>query len=62
MFSKKEFRHYLSIANGSTYEVISLIHIAHKIGYLTLAETEDIIEKCSEISRMLKGLRKSLEK
>ncbi len=60
-FSKKEFRHYLAIANGSTYEVISLIHFARKIGYLSPSDAKDILDKCSEVSRMLKGLRKSLE-
>jgi four helix bundle protein len=60
-FSKKEFRHYLAIANGSTYEVISLIHFTRKVGYLSQSDVKDILDKCSEVSRMLKGLRKSLD-
>lgn len=59
-FSRKEFRYYLSVANGSTYEVISLIHFAKKTGYVSVCDVEDIHSGCSEISRMLKGLGKNL--
>ena len=60
-FSKKEFRHYLSIANGSTYEVISLTHFARRTGHLSDFNAEDILGRCSEISRMIKGLRNSIK-
>ena len=57
----KEFRYFLSIANGSAYEVISIIRFSKKIGYLSPSNAEKIIEMCSEISRMIKGLRKSIK-
>lgn len=60
-YSNKEFRRFLSIANGSTYEVISLIQFSNKIGYLDKTEADIIIENCSEISRMIKGLRNSIK-
>jgi len=56
----KSFSNYLSIANGSTYEVISQIHFARDLGYLTPIEAEEILARCSEVSRMVKGLRNSL--
>jgi four helix bundle protein len=56
-YSKKEFRNYLSIANGSVYEVISSIYFAERLGFVTREELSTIISKCSEISRMIKGLR-----
>ena len=59
-YSNKEFRNYLSIANGSVYEVISLIHFAEKLGFISKAEALNVLSKCSEISKMIKGLRNSL--
>ena len=59
-FSRKENRHFLAIANGSTYEVISQIHFAEKLGYMTEIEAKKLLDRCSEISRMLKGLRNSI--
>jgi len=58
-FSPKEYRHYLSISNGSVYELISQVHFARKLGYLTAAESEAILNLCSETSKMIKGLRNS---
>jgi four helix bundle protein len=60
-YSNKEFRRYLAIANGSTYEVISLIRFAQGVGHMTQIEADRVIEKCSEISRMIKGLRNSIK-
>jgi len=59
-FGPKEFRNYLSIANGSIYEVISQVHFARDLGYVTPIEAEDILARCSEVSRMVKGLRNSI--
>ena len=63
-FSKKEFMNYLSIANGSIYEIITQLHIARELEYITPIEATDLIGRASEISRMIKGLRKrqSLDK
>ena len=60
-YSNKEFRNYLSIANDSTYEVISLTRFAHGVGHITHIEAEEVVERCSEISRMIKGLRNSIK-
>ena len=60
-YSNKEFRRYLSISNGSTYEVISLTRFAHGVGHITRIKAEDVVERCSEISRMIKGLRNSIK-
>ncbi|MCJ7500176.1 four helix bundle protein [bacterium] len=59
-YSNKEFKNYLSIANGSLYEVISLIHFSEKLNLVTRVEALTIISKCSEISKMIKGLRNSI--
>ena len=62
-FGKKEFMNFLSIANGSVYEIITQVHLVRDLGYITPKEAADLIGRCSEISRMIKGLlrRQSLE-
>jgi four helix bundle protein len=57
-FGKKEFMNFLSIANGSVYEIITQVHIARDLEYITPVEAADLIGRCSEISRMIKGLRR----
>lgn len=57
-FGKREFQNYLSIANGSTYEVMTQIHIARDPGYITPMEAADLIGRYTEVSKMIKGLRK----
>ena len=59
-YSSKEFRNYLSIANGSVYEVISLIHFAGRLRLIEKDVASMIILNCTEISKMIKGLRNSL--
>lgn len=55
----KEFRYFLSIANGSAYEVRSQLRLASRLGYLTDNEAEKLIENCKEVSRLIEGLRRS---
>jgi len=59
-FGIKEFRNFLSIANGSTYEVITQIHIARDLKYITPAKAKDLIAKYTIVSRMIKSLRKQI--
>jgi four helix bundle protein len=59
-YSRKEFRNFLSIANGSLYEVITHLHIARDLGYIDLEKSQKLVGEGNEISRMIKGLRNSL--
>jgi len=59
--SKKEFLRFLSIANGSTFEVRSQIRLAKGINYIQEEEAGKLIASCKEISRLIGGLRNSLE-
>ncbi|MBU2621638.1 MAG: four helix bundle protein [Proteobacteria bacterium] len=58
----KEFLQYLSIAYGSLAELETHVHIARRIGYIEENQLHEMLEKTSEIGRMLNGLRKSIEK
>lgn len=58
-YGVKEFRSYLSIANGSAYEVRSQLHLARDLGYLKQEEADRLINNCHEVSRIILGLRRS---
>ena len=56
--SKREFKQFLSIAQGSVAELETQIIIAGKLGYMI--ETNGLIEELDEISRMIIGLSRKL--
>ena len=58
---KQDFRHFLSMANGSANEVRAQLHLARELGYVSSEEINKVIDLCSEVSRMIKGLRNSVK-
>jgi four helix bundle protein len=56
--SKREFRQFLSIAQGSVSELETQIIIAGKLGYIV--EVDGLIAELDEISRMIIGLSRKL--
>ena len=56
----KEFQRYLSIAHGSLMEVETHLQIANRLGYLDARVLDSILDKTSEIGRMINGLKASL--
>jgi len=60
--SRAEFARFVSIARGSAGEVRAQIYLARELGYLSEAESGELLAACAEITRMLIALRKSLEK
>ena len=58
----KEFLQHLSIAYGSLAEVETYLQISVRLNYLREPTAEALMEKTSEIGRMINGLRKSLTK
>jgi four helix bundle protein len=55
-FSKKGFRHHLSIASGSLREVETLFEGARVAGYLTDDEFSVLIAQAEKTRRPLRGL------
>ena len=60
-FSIKERIHFLEIANGSLLATMCQMEIAESLGYIRQEELLSIEEKVVKISKMLSGLRKSIE-
>ena len=60
-WSAKEQIHFIEIAYGSLAEVLSQMDIAKDLGYISDDDFHLILDRYSNISRMLSGLRKSIE-
>ena len=59
-YHKKEYTHFLYMARGSIYELLTLILLAADLEYLQEPEAEMLSESSGEITAMLNGLIKSL--
>lgn len=57
-----EFHHFLVIAKASCAEVRSLLYVALDVEYLTNAEFDDLAQKTQELSRIIGGLRASVDR
>jgi four helix bundle protein len=58
--SKSDFARFIQIATGSVYEVISQATIAKRKGFLPEAAFDKLYSAAEEQSKMLSGLKKSL--
>ena len=55
-FSRKEFHHFLSHARGSLVEIETQVTIAQNLGYLGPNQTRPLLDKTSELGKVLNGL------
>ncbi|WP_289062789.1 four helix bundle protein [uncultured Zobellia sp.] len=58
--SKKEFKHFLSIANGSTSELETQLILVHRLKFANKSDVKPLLKKCNEIRKMSYALQKSL--
>jgi four helix bundle protein len=56
-----DFSRFLGIASGSLYEVVTQSFVAKHQGFLSERDFDEIYLAAEEISRMLSGLRDSLD-
>src|SRR5258705_3462528 len=59
--SDKEFAHFLSNAQGSASELATELLIAHKLGYLTSRDYNEVSEEVDHIGRMIVGLARTVK-
>jgi len=59
--SDGDFARFVSIAIGSNYEVQTQLEIARNVGFLEDNHFIRLIEKLTEIDKMLKGLKSKLK-
>ncbi|MCC6125445.1 MAG: four helix bundle protein [Pirellulales bacterium] len=60
--STRDFLHFLSVAQGSLMELETQITIAERLGYFANSQEKSLLDSTAEVSRMLSGLRNSLNK
>ncbi|WP_086478351.1 MULTISPECIES: four helix bundle protein [Arenibacter] len=51
--SNKEFKHFLAIANGPTYELQTQLILLGELNLVTKEKVQPIIDKCIEIQKTL---------
>lgn len=57
----KEFTHYLFIGHGSVAEVQSALYVCLDANYISNDKFDYLYDKCTEISKIISGLIKSLK-
>ena len=60
-YSDKEFAQFLSIASGSSFEVGTQLLLSEQLVFSSNENLIDVLNKLSELERMILGLRKSLK-
>jgi len=60
--TNKDFRYFLSISKGSINELQTQLIIAQRLNLLSEEKLQSLEERIVEISKMLVGLMKTLEK
>lgn len=50
--SNKEFKHFLSIANGSNYELHTQLLLLIELNLISKEKVQPVIEQCIEIQKM----------
>ncbi len=58
--TKKDFSRFIDIAKGSCYECIALLEIATTLSLIPTSIKSQFINELNEISKMLSGLKKSI--
>ena len=56
---RKEFKQFLNIAQGSISELDTQMEVSHRLDYITTEDYANLIQKLTEISKMLYGLAKT---
>ncbi|MCF6180720.1 four helix bundle protein [Lutibacter sp.] len=59
--SNKEFKHFLSIANGSAYELHTQLILTIELGLITKEIVQPVIDLIVEVQKMNYSFQKSLE-
>ena len=58
--SNKEFRHFLSIANGSAFELQTQLILISELGLIEKEKTQPLVELCIEIQKMNYAFQRKL--
>lgn len=59
--SKKDFSHYLAISIKSTYETVSLLHLALQQGYVSLQTRDKLYLKAELLVKKIQAFKNTLK-
>jgi four helix bundle protein len=59
--SDKEYVHFLAMARGSLWELLTQLEICERLNYLKTSQTMEARNLVNEISRMINALSKALQ-
>jgi four helix bundle protein len=60
--SKKDFSRFIDIARGSVFECVTMLQISFKQGYINNEKFDDLKNKLTDLSKMLSGLKRSINR
>lgn len=58
--TKGEFRQFLGVANGSSYELHTQLVVAERLGFISPAICTDLLDNIDELQKMNYNLQKAL--
>ena len=58
--TKKDFSRFIDMARGSVFECAAVLQISLKLSYLDRKEYNDLESKLTDLSKMLSGLKRSM--
>ena len=59
--SKKNFCRFIDIARGSIFECVTILKISVKQQYVEIRTFDVLMEKLTDLSKMLSGLKSSIK-
>jgi len=60
--TRPDYRHFVLIARGSAFELETQIIVASDVGYIDETTAEQIIERTTEVERLLNGLLRYIDR
>jgi four helix bundle protein len=58
--TRRDYAQFVAVAKGSLMELETYVMISERLGYIASDETKPLLERISELSRMLTALRRRL--
>ena len=60
--SKRDFSRFIDMARGSVFECVTILQIAQKQGYLNQGKFADLESALTDLSKMLSGLKRAVNR